>query len=75
MSRGGGGGSGIGSSLGGGSTPPTAHEIRGKRNPAQGPGVTWDPRRPRKPGRSGGRGSQMGYQTMLSRQALMILMK
>ena len=73
MPRGGGGGSGIGSSSE--STPPTAHEVRGKRNPARGPGVTWDPRRPRKPGRAGGRGSQMGYQTMLSRQALMILMK
>lgn len=69
MSGRGGGGDGIGSDT------QTAHEIRGKRNRATGGGLQYKPRRPRKPGRAGRQGNLMGYQTLLSRQSLMILMK
>jgi len=72
MPRGESGGSGIGSSSG---SSQTAHELRGKQKRSTGGGLHFRPRKAPKPGRAGGQGNPMGYQTLLSRQSLMILMK
>jgi len=70
--RGGGGGGGMSQMN---PSSQTAHEIRGKQKRATGGGLQYRPRKPRKPGRSGVQETPVSYQTMLSRQALMILMK
>ena len=70
MPRGGGGG-GQGQNINPSSNP-TAHEVRGKRNPSKGPGVTWDPRMPRKAGRRSNPAGKDLY-GQLSLASLMIL--